>query len=640
MARLAALVILALAFLPRAVWPGAPAAATVPDGRWMAWLGGIALVVAVGAVLTRIGPRRLAALSSPPLAERWWTAGRRADLGVALLAALGYAVLAWVLFDGRPAVIDEVVALWQAEWLARGRMGAPVGAPLAAILTPYTAEVGGRLIGQYQPGVPLLLVPGVWAGMPWLVGPLWGGGAIYVWARLVRRLEPDPPTALAAVVLLAISGFWAALAASQMGHVPTVALLLAGGAALAAATQDTTARPAAAGLAGLGFGAAALVRPLEAAAFAVPAGAILLWRSRAGGAHLRAVVMAGAGVGVMLLAMAMLNWWHTGDPLRFGYLAVWGPAHAPGFHAAPWGPPHTPLLGLRNTLRNLHQLQDLLHGGVVPGLLAPLIALAAWRRRLATGDRWLLAASALLVVAYWAYWHDGRWLGPRFHLPLVALAALWTARLPAALGGTSGRVAGWAIAVMVVLGLAVGVPRHYAEYRTVNVALRTDVRAMLDAAGVQEGVVLVREEPWRVAAAELRAVGVEHVRARALAEDDPCAARVAARAGALRPELGALPEISLVERQLCGERQDADLTGADGSAAILLGTTSTRRVVRDRGAENRPWLDEPTLRARTWVLSWSPGGWADARTPHLVRLDADSALADWARVQDLRAGRW
>ncbi len=629
MARRAALVILALAFLPPA-----------SGGRWFEWLGGTTLAVAVGAVLAALAPRLTRHRPLPSLADRWWTGGRRADLLVAVAAIGAYAILSHVLFDGRPAVIDEVVALWQAEWLARGHVSGPLTAPLAAILTPYTAERAGRLMGQYHPGGPLLLVPGVWAGLPWLVVPIWGGGGVYVWARLVRRLEPDPATALGAVVLLALSAFWAALAASQLGHVPTVTLLLAGGVCFAAAVQDDAARPRTALAMGCLLGAAAVIRPLEAAAFAVPAGAALLWRARRGQPHLLALLVSGGGMAVMLAVVAALNGWHTGDPLQFGYIAVWGPAHAPGFHAAPWGPAHTPALGLRNTLRNVQDLQDLLHGGVVPALLAPLLALAAWRRRLGAADRWLLVASGLLVVAYWAYWHDGRWLGPRFHLPLVPVLALWTARLPRALGGSAGRVAGWAIVTMVVLGTATGVPRQYADHRRVNAALRTDVRALFNGAGVRDGVVLVREEPWRVASAELRAVGVANVRARALGSADPCASRVAARADTLPAELDTLPSIAALERQLCGEGSDADLTGADGSAAILLGTTPTRLVVRDRGADNLSWMDETTVRERTWVLSWEPGGWSAARAPHLVRLDADSALADWARVRDLRAGRW
>jgi hypothetical protein len=642
-ARLAALVLLALAFLPLREWlhlgGGDPARA---HGRLLGWARDTGVVVVVGAVLALLWARRPRTVRLPDPVRWWWEGDRRADGIVALLAATGYLLLSRYLFDGRPSVIDEVVQLWQAEWLARGRFVAPLVEPLAFVLTRYTTALNGGIIGQYPPGIPLLLVPGVWIGAAWAMVPLWGGLGVYAWARLVRRLEPHPATGFAAVVVLALCAFWAALAASQLSHVPTIALLLAGGAALAAAVQDDTARPRDALLAGLGFGAAALLRPLEAAAFAVPAGAILLWRVQGGGAHVRALLASGVGIGAMLAVLALFNWLQTGDPLLFGYVAVWGPAHLPGFHETPWGGEHTPGQGLASSLRNLGLLQRGLFESPVPAFLAPVLALALWRRPLGMADRWLLLASLALIAAHWSYGQDGLWLGPRFHLPLVALLVLWTVRLPRALGaGRAGAVAAWTVAVMIVGGGIFGVPDTYGRYRALNPALRDDFRGMFDAAGITDGIVLVRDRQARVAVAELRARGVSPGRARSLAAlGRACGARVVARADSIPRDLQRAPRPSMVEEMLCGEQGEGELRGADASAAILLGTTDRRRVVRDRQGDNLEWIDEATARERTWVLSWEPTATDRARPPRLVKLDADSAWAAWLRERDIRAGKW
>jgi hypothetical protein len=642
-ARFTALVLLVLAFLPLREWldlGGGDPSRTV--GRLIAWVRDTGYVLVVGALLAAAWVRRPRTLRLPDPVRWWGEGGRRADLVVALVAAIGYLVLSRYLFDGRPAVIDEVVQLWQAEWLARGRFVVPIVEPLAFVLTRYTTELNGGIIGQYPPGIPLLLVPGVLIGAAWAMVPLWGGVGVYAWARLVRRIEPHPATGFAAVVVLAISSFWAALAASQLSHVPTIALLLAGGAALAAAVRDDTARPRDALLAGLGLGAAALLRPLEAAAFAIPAGAILLWRVRGGGAHVRALLASGVGIGAMLAVLGLLNWLQTGDPFLFGYVAVWGPAHLPGFHETPWGGDHTPLRGLASSLRNIGLLQRALFESPVPAFLAPVLALALWRRPLGSADRWLLLASLAMIVAHWSYGQDGLWLGPRFHLPLVPLLVLWTVRLPGALRMPRAQaVAGWALGVMIVAGALLDVPDTYRRYRGLHPALRDDVRGMFDAAGVTEGVVLVRDRAARVAVAELRARGVSPARARGFASrGNVCGARALARADSIPRGLRETPRPSRVEEMLCGEEADGEARAADASAAILLGTTDTRRVVRDRHGDNLAWIDETTARERTWVLSWEPTAENRARPPRLVKLDADSAWAAWQREREIRAGKW
>ena len=74
-------------------------------------------------------------------------------------------------------------------------------------------------------------------------------------------------------------------------------------------------------------------------------------------------------------------------------------------------------------------LQTYLFETPLPSLV-PAIASLALVRRLSAFDRYLLASSALLVLGYFAYWHDGFFLGPRFFYLLLPALVIWTARLP------------------------------------------------------------------------------------------------------------------------------------------------------------------------------------------------------------------
>jgi TonB family protein len=67
-----------------------------------------------------------------------------------------------------------------------------------------------------------------------------------------------------------------------------------------------------------------------------------------------------------------------------------------------------------------------------PAIL-PAAAGLWFARRLGALDRYLLVASAVPLGAYWAYWHDGYYLGPRFVFPLLPLMVIWSARLPSTL---------------------------------------------------------------------------------------------------------------------------------------------------------------------------------------------------------------
>ena len=97
-----------------------------------------------------------------------------------------------------------------------------------------------------------------------------------------------------------------------------------------------------------------------------------------------------------------------------------------------------------------------------------------------------------LLLAYWAYWHDGFYLGPRFMLPLAPWLALWTARFPAALAERPASlplrravlVGGFAALVM---GATKLLPLRAQQYRNGMLSMRFDIDALARKAGVQRG---------------------------------------------------------------------------------------------------------------------------------------------------------
>lgn len=524
MAQFAALLLAVFGLLPIANWiAGGHAVSWYPE-RLRLWAMGtllIALVVAAVAVAIRRRPALWSEGAWQRLADRWYRGHRRTDAAIACAATLCYAAVSRLVFSAKPLLIDEIIQLYQARIFASGRLWLP-----APDLPEFTSAMnlldwGGKVYGQFPPGGPAMLALGTLAHVEWLVGPILGGISVFALARLLRRIEPLHGVALAALLLFAFAPFTFFLSGSMMNHVPTVAWLLTAALALARATADRTAAQGTAAtgfFAGLAFGIAATIRPLDALAFALPAGVWLLWRALHGGRReWIALLASGLGLAAPLGLLFWINYAQSGNPLEFGYLTMWGKSHELGFHDAPWGPPHTPARGLELINLYLLRLQGWFLETPVPALLFATGALAL-TRVLRAFDRYLLWASGLLLLAYFAYWHDGFYLGPRFLYPLTPVLALWTARLPSVLAARGAtllqqRMAVTAGITALVVGGLVLLPIRWEQYRNGLPAARVDGDAAAHAAGVRGAVVLVRESWGAQLYARLWAIGLSRIEA-------------------------------------------------------------------------------------------------------------------------------
>jgi hypothetical protein len=278
--------------------------------------------------------------------------------------------------------------------------------------------------------------------------------------------------------------------------------------------------------------------------------------------------------------------------------------------------------------------------------------------RLRPLDRWALAGSGLLLLAYFAYWHDGFYLGPRFVLPLVPWLAWWSARLPGALRERAlpaniHRAAVVTGATALVIAAAFLVPIRLTQYRNGMLSMRLDADAAAEAAGIREGMVLVRESWGAQLVARMWGLGVTRpdaerwYRSIDACELDGAIGEVERRGGGapdlttlLRPRLAdsatlvaqyLSPDTTLRTRPgvtptgRCARRLDEDRAGTSVLAPRLLSRRSGVRFVRDLHERDRLLWDAgiPEL----WLLTQAPEPGSPLR---LERISHDSMFREWA----------
>lgn len=509
---------------------------------------------------------------------RHWTAYAFA---LALVVLVLSAIAATTIFVRRPSLIDEIAQLFQARIYAQGRLALPVGDHPEFFSTLHTVTREGKVFSQFPPGGPAMLALGVLAGAPWLVGPIAGALSVLLWAWCLRNAEPNPRVAALALALFALSPFAVFMSGTYMNHVTVLLWLNVTCAALAALTArdgvgrgvpdrvgrvgadghasthaaapmgtesmtaerppDATLKSGAAAtalaaelpgdvpaapplpvrpwlgfLVGLGLGVAATIRPVDALAFAIPAGLWMLIRALRAPRRWAEAIPSGIGVALPILAMMWVHVHTTGRPLLFGYELLWGKEHGLGFHMAPWGIAHTPARGVE--LLNLYgtYMQAFLFETSLPGLIPFVVALALVPR-LRPFDRFLLAGGVLLALAYFAYWHNGFFLGPRFLFPLVTVLTWWTARaIPIVAsrvrafrpGSLGYRTATWTLLAAVGLALLASLPAQADLYSRRFRTERWDVAAAARAKGIDSALVLVPETWESQFAVRMRALGV------------------------------------------------------------------------------------------------------------------------------------
>jgi hypothetical protein len=654
-----------LGFLPLANWlPGGQAA------PWYStvvaeWISGSAIVVGVAAVLAIVS-RRTDVIWREGLGRSMsdWAHDHAVPFGVAmsLSAFVLYAVVASAVFSRVPISIDELVQLVQAKTFASGRLWQPASPTPEFYSILNMVDVNGRYYGQFPPGGPTMLAFGVLIGAPWLVGPVCGAVSVAAFWSYLRVVEPRRGIAVGALVLFAIAPFAVFMAGSHMNHVPTLMWLMLAMAAMARVMSSPKAVPGLAFANGIALGCAATIRPVDAFAFAFPAGVWYLANALGKRSRWRDVVASGVGVAIPFAAMMWVNAWTTGDPLLFGYQVLWGRSHDLGFHRAPWGIAHTPMRGLE--LINLYflRLQTYLYESSIPSL-APVLGALYLTRRFDRFDRYLLASVSLVVGLYFAYWHDGFIFGPRFVFTLLPMLALWTARFPTLVrerlgDGLGYRVTWYSFAVAAALAVFVSVPVRTREYARSFVPMRFDYLGAARRAGVENALILVRESWGTQLMARMWALGIPRSETELLyGKVDACAldrhihgleragVRDSAAFAALAPLLADSVRVvkspfspDVTERYLpgtdyppeCAQRVVEDRLGFTLLAPLLYRDWGTNVYARDMHERNLALVRRYPDRQ---IFLLRPPSSETGAQPQLLPLRQDSILAAWRALE-------
>ena len=517
----AAVVLLVLGLLPIAEWIPGGLSDPAYTRRWVEWGYGTLICAGVAVVAALVFGRRAERVRwVPPGALREWMVSHptRTDASVALCCFGAYVAVAWFVFDARPLLIDEIVQVLQARTYATGQLSTPTESAREFFSVLHVVDIGSRTYSQFPPGWAAMLALGSLVRAEWLVGPVVGAVAVFVFARLIRHLHGSdaPWLVVFGSLVFGLAPFVAFQFGSHMSHGPFVMWLLTAVLLLAPLIER---RVESSGqvrwrhlFGGVCAGMAFAVRPLDGIAFVVPLFAWLTWRTLRRTVPIASVVAVAAGSLVPLAAVMFVNLRTTGSATTFGYEALWGASHGLGFHASPWGDAHTPQRGLELISLYVTRLNTYFFESPFPSLLPIAVALAI-SGPLSTIERLLLAVVAVHGGLYFAYWHDGFYLGPRFVLPWIPGLLLVAIRVARRIGEPSmsrsiragfvgAAVSAFALTVLVAL------PVRIAQYRSGLSSMRTDYGAAALQAGVSNSLVFVRESWGAQLIARLWAIGV------------------------------------------------------------------------------------------------------------------------------------
>ncbi|HUF66183.1 MAG TPA: hypothetical protein VMM17_09415 [Gemmatimonadaceae bacterium] len=387
----------------------------------MLLLGG-AIVLTIGVLASRIVSwesvanwlRRIARLITAPSAGVFASAA-------GVLCAVLTAIFAVAVLDGKPNLVDAMVQLLHSRFIAEGGLAGPTAVSTSFWHLQNSVATDAGWVSHFPPGYPVLLAAGHLAGAPWLVSALLAGAAVFFTALAAERLLPERRAAVRVGVLLAAqSPFLIGLAGAQMNHVGAAAFIALAIYAAVRGADSTVAGWAL--LSGAALGAAFTIRPYAAIAGAVPALAIAL--QARGGGWAQPATRVGYGLLGALPFGAAIAWYNArffGSALRFGYEYSYGPSVGLGFRVDPWGNRFGPIEAVGYTASDLITLgQNLLETPV--SAVAIVGAYLLISRRLAFGEKILLAWALLPVAANFFYWHHGIFMGPRM---LNEVAPVW-----------------------------------------------------------------------------------------------------------------------------------------------------------------------------------------------------------------------
>jgi hypothetical protein len=347
---------------------------------------------------------------------------------VPVAAGVISALLTWYVWgslDEPGTIHDEQAYLLQARIFAEGRWtgAAP---PLPEFFEQAHVFVEPRVAAKYPPGNSLLMVPGVWLGMPGLMTVVFAGVAGGLLFALARRFT-DPTVALVAWALWSTATVGLFCRASYVSQNLSAALWL--GALWALARWRERGRGADLALLSGALGWLFLTRPLTAAALAAPIGVVVLAGTVRHGRWGQLGIVAGLAAATIGLTLMWhdrtLGDWRVSPYAEYSRQYV--PFDKPGFGVDPTPPRRQPPPEIvwvgqsRLAFHAAHQPSALplilvqrltglgqALGETWRGFLVVLFVLGAFRA--AGAVRFAVLSGLLLLAAYLVYAHPSVWV--------------------------------------------------------------------------------------------------------------------------------------------------------------------------------------------------------------------------------------
>ncbi len=443
-----------------------------------------------------------------------------------LIGAVTAVFIAWLWggLDQVATIHDEAAYLLQAKIYASGHWTAP-GLPFPEFFEQYHVFVTPILTPKYPPGHALLLIPGIWLGLPGLMPVLLMGLCGAMVFAVARRLT-NPWIAMIAWFLWVTAPGIMDFEPSYLSETTTSALWMAGWYALLRWLDDDRQQWLAllAACIGLGF----LTRPVTMVIFAVPIAPVVLLRVARRNAWSELRIPFGIGF-VCLGVWALWCQRTTGSPLRapYGlYSRFYFPDDVMGFGLTglkPLRPLNADMAMFNEYVKILHR--DYTLANLPTALRERVIAIAAnmWATRamflplaaiaLATTSAafWFaLGTTALLVLAYLSVGHAPQWTVYYVEIqPVLAFAtALAWWRLASFIAGrkivwplrhlptvTPGAVFGVIVGAILLLPYATRLVPNIALNKYEGQAYQREFRELLRLAPGEHIMVFIRYAP-------------------------------------------------------------------------------------------------------------------------------------------------
>jgi hypothetical protein len=403
--------------------------------------------------------------------------------GVGAAAVLAIAV---IVLRGQVVTDDEYVYLFQSRLLAHGRAAWPAPVQSDFLVNVFVQVKNGRWFGQYPPGHPLMLLPGVLVGWPRGVPVILAAANLLLVAALLRRIA-GARWAVAGALLLLLSPLFLLTGATLLSHPSsTFGLALACWAAVRVLEEGRVRHGLAAGL---GLAVVLLARPYTAVTLGAFPAALLVWaavRHDRGRALAAAAAVGAAGAAGFLLYNAGVS----GHPLVTGYQAVRGSTMKEfGFGTViPGLIVHTPLQGLKNAFLLAVRFHFWAWGWPLAALpvgwaiarRGPEAPHAAGGLTQTAYARWAAAMVGTGLLSYLFYWSIGvSDTGPvktyEILIPFCVLTVLGLKRWSERRG--AGEPASWAVASLIA-ALVVFWPPQLTHLRSLTEAVAAPYRAV------------------------------------------------------------------------------------------------------------------------------------------------------------------